>query len=397
MANPFNDGLNFVECPPRPTELRLPEFPTDFNQDCNLICWARCGSAPNGTHKLIVTITDFEPDGYTCGVYNGTVSFKDEETDEWYVGTLKFHYTRNYIYDDQEEQSIAFRFVVKGDLERVSDAPPEWTGLILCTHHEMAKEHGIGSYEEIFVYGGFDILCDVGTYEAKDFLLGLGHNDGWYTHHPQCSRRPIDMAGTGDYIGHYCDRGWLFVSPGENFVFNPNIHPPTGRFTEEALRGLGEECYTEEDVREGTLEMKHVQCIHLYQALEGVTVCDTPFASADSCQGVPYATTDEPIPWITFFSMGCWTRQPPSDRPIQTLHLVEGNIRFGEEGKELYCYGFATRNNPLEEKLKLVDLATNGDVIGAPVDTELLLYLLQEKIMPAKGRECAFEWKKPAE
>lgn len=415
MANPFNDGLDFVRCPPRPTELRLPKFPTDFKQECKLIRWARCKPVPDGTHKLIVKITDFKPDRSTCGVYTGTVLFIDDRSGEWYVGKLKFHYTRNYVYEGPEKKAIAFRFVVKGDLERVSEAPPENVGLILCTHHELAEEHGIESYKEIFVYGGFDILCDPRSYKVQSFLLGLGHNDGWYTHHPECSKRPIDMAGTGDLIGHYCDRGWLFVSPGRNFEFGPNIHPPTGEFTEEALRGLKEECYTEEKIKEGALGLRYVQCIHSYQVLKGVTACDTRFSSADFCQGIPYATSDEPTPWITFFSMGCWTMPRRSDRPVQTLHLVEGNMRFGRERKELYCYGFATRNKPLEErKPKLVDLATNEDVIGAPADTNLLLYLydakgegryveipvsldlkskklMQEKIRPSEGRECAFE------
>ncbi len=415
MANPFNDGLNFVRCPPQPANLRLPRFPAAFKQECNLIRWARCKSDPDGTHKLILKITDFAPDRYTCGVYNGVVSFIDEKTGDWYVGKLKFHYTRNYVYEGPNEQSIAFRFVVKGDLKRVSDVPPENVALILCTHHDLAEKHGVAHYQEIFVYGGFDVLCDPKTYETKGFLLGLGHNDGWYTHHQKCSKRPIDITTTtGDYIGHYCDRGWLFVSPGDNFIFSPNIHPPTGAFTEEAWRGLGKECYTEENVKEGVLEMKHVQCIHSYQALEGVTVCGTPFASVDFCQGVPYTTINQPTPWLTFFSMGGWAPDPPSiDRPLQTLHLVEGNVRFGK-GKELYCYGFATRNKPLDDrKPKLVDLASNGDAIGVPVDTELLLYLydaegrdpylkipvsldpratklMQEKFIK-EGRECAFE------
>jgi len=64
---------------------------------------------------------------------------------------------------------------------------------------------------------------------------------------------------------------------------------------------------------------------------------------------------------------------------MQILHLAEGNIEVDNEryeekyGKEFYFYGFATQNH--SEELKLVDLASNEDVIGMPVNTNLLLYL----------------------
>jgi len=35
--NPFDDGLDFVGCPPEPAELRLPDFPEEFKGDCKLI------------------------------------------------------------------------------------------------------------------------------------------------------------------------------------------------------------------------------------------------------------------------------------------------------------------------------------------------------------------------
>lgn len=387
--NPFDDGLDFVGCPPQHTRLELPKIPENFKGECKLICWGRCMPFPDGERMMTVVIDDFEPDPRACGVYNGEVHFIDAVTgEEWYKGErLKFYYTRNYIYTGESvygerQKSIAFRFVVKGDIERVSDDIPEvngleWPGLILCTK----KSDEVNSYDKIFVYGGLDILFDVEREKINGFMLGLGHNDGWYTHHPECSERPIDWHGHGDYIGHYCDRGWLFVSPGENFVFDPDIRPPMGRFFEEALREIGKECYTEEAIRYGAFDLEHKQCIHSYQKLKGETECNTSFNSAKFCQGLVY--TGEKVPWITFFSMGYWRDR--YEKTEQILHLVEGNIKVDNEkyeekyGKELYFYGFATQN--YREELKLVDLASNKDIIGAPVDTNLLLYLYNAGVL----------------
>lgn len=371
--NPFDDGLDFVGCPPQPTDLKLPEFPESLKEECKLICWGRCLPVPDGERMMVVVIDHFESDPYECGVFNGEVLFLDAVTgDEWYKGELKFYYTRNYIHtgmsiDGEVQKSIAFRFVVKGDIVRVSDKMPEWECLILCTKRKEAEEAGVESYEEIFVYGGLDILCDVEHNETRGFMFSLGHNDGWYTHHPECSKRPIDWSGRGDYIGHYCDRGWLFVSPGRNFVFDPSIKPPTGRFFEEALREIGRNCYTEDAIRYGAFGLRHIRCIHSYQELRGITECETPLASAESCQGPAYSR--ERHPWITFFSMGYWMDR--YEKVEQILHLVEGNMRVGR--REAYFYGFATQNERVE--LKLVDLASNKDIIGMPVDTEHLLYL----------------------
>ena len=375
--NPSDDGLDFVGCPPQPTKLKLPEFPENFKGDCKLICWGRCVPFPDGERRMTVVIDDFEPDPRECGVYDGEVHFIDAATgDEWYKGELKFYYTRNYTYTGtsmygERQKSIAFRFIVKGDIERVYDDMPEWECLILCTK----ESDEVNSYDKIFVYGGLDILFDVENEKMNGFMLGLGHNDGWYTHHPDCSKRPIDWHGYGDYIGHYCDRGWLFVSPGRNFVFDPNIRPPTGRFFEEALREIGKVCYTEDAIRYGSFDLTHIRCIHSYQELRGTTECKTSFASAEFCQGLVYS--GKRVPWITFFSMGYWMDR--YEKPGQILHLVEGNIKMGNEkyaekyGGELYFYGFATQN--YREELKLVDLASNKDIIGEPVDTNILLYL----------------------
>ena len=380
--NPFDDGLDFVGCPPQPTKLELPKFPEDFERECKLICWGRCKPFPDGERMMTVVIDDFEPDHRGCGVYNGEVRFKDVATGaEWYKGELKFYYTRNYRHTGESlygerQKSIAFRFVVKGDIERVSDDIPEvngleWPGLILCTK----TSDKVDSYDKIFVYGGLDILFDVEREKMNGFMLAIGHNDGWYTHHPKCSKRPIDWHGYGDYIGHYCDRGWLFVSPGRNFVFEPDILPPTGRFFEEALREIGKACYTEDAIRDGAFDFTHKQCIDFYQELRGVTECKTRFESSEFCQGLVYS--GKRVPWITFFSMGYWRDR--YEKPEQILHLAEGNIKVDNEkyeekyGKELYFYGFATQN--YREDLKLVDLASNKDIIGEPVDTNLLLYL----------------------
>ena len=382
--NPFDDGLDFVGCPPQPTRLELPKFPENFKSDCKLICWGRCVPFPDGERMMTVVIDDFEPDPRDCGVYNGEVHFIDAATgDEWYKGEqMKFYYTRNYMHTGtslygETRKSIAFRFVVKGDIERVSDKMPEWECLILCTK----KSDKVNSYEKIFVYGGLEILCDVERERINGFMLALGHNDGWYTHHPECSKRPIDWHNYGDYIGHYCDRGWLFVSPGRNFVFDPNIRPPTGRFFEEALRELGERCYTEDAIRYGAFDLEHKQCIHTYQELRGRTECETSFASAEFCQGLVYS--GKRVPWITFFSMGYWMDR--YEKMAHILHFVEGNIKVDNEkyaekyGRALYFYGFATQN--YREELKLVDLASNKDIIGEPVDTHLLLYLYNAGVL----------------
>ncbi len=376
--NPFEDGLDFFECPPELAKPKLPDFPENFKKDCKLICWGRCNPFPDGERKMIVRIENFMPNKKLCGVYNGDIYFEDSLTGEdWYIGkNMKFYYTRNYLHRGEsvykkKQKSIAFRFVVKGDIVRVSDDMPEWTSFILCTK----KSDEVKSYDKIFVYGGFDVLFDVEREKVNGILLSLGHNDGWYTHNPECSKRPIDWHGYGDYIGHYCDRGWLFVSPGKTFIFDPDIKPPTGRFFEEALREIGKECYCEEAIEYGGFDLTHKQCIHSYQELKGTTECKTSFNSVKSCQGVVYS--GKKVPWITFFSMGYW--QDRYEKPMQFLHLAEGNIevdneKYGEKyGKKFYFYGFATQN--LIDELKLVDLASNKDVIGMPANTNLLLYL----------------------
>ncbi len=388
--NPYDDGLDFVGCPPRETKLRLPQFPENLKGDCKFLRWGRCNSVPDGERILTVEIDDFEPDPNECSVYNGEVHFRDMLTgQEWYKGELKFYYTRNYVYPDtsmygEKKKSIAFRFVVKGDLERVSDNIPEQYFLILCT--KTIDEPNINAYKQIFVYGGFDILFDFGATSNKpDFLLSLGHNDGWYTHLPKCSNRPIDWTGYGDYIGHYCDRGWLFVSPGRNFVFDPGIKPPTGRFLEEALRQVGKKCHTEDAIRYGGLDLQYIRCIHSYQYLQGITECKTSFNSTEFCQGV--IETREKHPWLTFFSMGYWMDRFQIKKHI--LHLAEGNIQvhkpeYEEYKNGLYFYGFATQHQ--YEDLKLVDLASNKDIIGAPASTQLLLYLYNAGVMVRNPR-----------
>ena len=134
--NPFDDGLDFVGCPPQPTELELPKFQEYFKNECKLISWGRCKPFPDGERKMIVVIDDFELDPREWGVYNGEVHFIDAATGkEWYKGErLKFYYTRNYIHTGESmygerQKSIAFRFVIKGDIERVSDDIPEINGL----------------------------------------------------------------------------------------------------------------------------------------------------------------------------------------------------------------------------------------------------------------------------
>ena len=375
--NPYYDGLDFVNCPPQKADLRLPNFPDYFKGDCKLICWAWALPTPDGERMMRVLVKDFRKDPTACGVYLGNVHFVDMTTNvEWYRGQLKFYYTRNYIHQklvayNIEEKNIAFRFVVKGDLQRVSDKMPEWECFILCTK----KLGNVNSYENIFVYGGLDLLFDMKAREMRGFMLSLGHNDGWYTHHPKCSKRPIDWhSNVGDYIGHYCERGWLFVSPGRNFVFDPHKRPPTGRFTEEAFREVGKDCFREEAIEFGGFHLMTIIRIHSFQQLRAIGACNNEVISTDSCQGMVY--TNKPHPWITFFSMGYW--RDFTGRPNTILHLVEGNVKmvsslFREKfGETQYLYGFATQNP--STKLKLVDLSSNETDIGIPKDSRLLLY-----------------------
>ena len=389
--NPYDDGLDFIDCPPLKTELKLPDFPEKFKGDCNLICWGRCAHEPDGIRRMHVHINNFRPTEEPCGRYLGQVTFIDALTNEkWYTGELSFYYTRNYLFlkrmgYDEYNPLIAFRFVVKGDLKRLSEKMPDWECFILCT--KETKE--VDWYKEAFVYGGFDLLFDVKYNEMEGFMLSLGHNDGWYTHHPECSKRPITWEGIGDRIGHYSDRGWLFVSPGRNFVFNPDLEPPRGGFDEEALRRIDEACYTEEAMDSGRLEYEARRCIHYYQSLKGATICKTLFESADQCQG--FVRTGDKHSFLTFFSMGYWFDR--YTRKKISLHLVEGKIGF-ENNRELggeprYFYGFSTQN-PMEE-MKLVDLAGNKDIIGVPVDTEVLLYLYNAGAMRRNPRE-PFVW-----
>ena len=88
------------------------------------------------------------------------------------------------------------------------------------------------------------------------------------------------------------------------------------------------------------------------------------------------------------------------------MHLVEGNIKVDNEkyeeryGKELYFYGFATQNYRYRDELKLVDLASNKDIIGVPVDTNLLLYLYNAGVIkrnPKLNRLIPIDLKLPAE
>ena len=377
-SNPYDDGLDFEGvCQPNPTNLNLPDFPKFFKGDCKLICWAWDLPFPDGQRPMWVEIRDFEKDPTTCGVYLGKVNFFDQATNAlWYTGKLKFYYTRNYLNESwspfEAKKQVVFRFVVKGDLIRESNNMPEWQCLILCTKQSPTVQ----GYRQIFVYGGLDLLFDEEVQQMKGFKLSLGHNDGWYTHHPQCSQRPIAWTGAGDYIGHYCQRGWLFVSPGRNFVFNPGMRPPTGRFTEEAFRKVSNQCYDEEAVEFGLFSLAANIHIHWYQLLKAQGVCDNEVTSTQFCQGMVYS--GQKYPWITFFSMGYWIESYGYYRSRTILHLVEGNIKLGGEyfvhefGKEQYFYGFATQNPSTE--LKLVDLASNSNAIGVPKDTQLLLY-----------------------
>ncbi len=377
--NPFDDGLDFVGCPPQKAELKLPKFPKDLKSEGKLIRWARNLSFADGERMLNIVIEDFGPDPSACGVYNAIVHFFDAETgDIWYKGRLKFYYTRNYFFrrrhpSGKEFNNIAFRFVVKGDIERVSDNIPEWVFLILCTK----KNDEVRPYEKIFVYGGLDLIYDLDAMSrTPSFMLNLGHNDGWFTHHPECSKRPIVWSGYGDYIGHYCERGWLFVSPGKNFVFEPSFKPPTGRFLEEAFREVGKPCFTEEAIRWGALDLKHIQFIHSFQELEAVTECKNGARSAEFCPGLVYS--GKKVPWLVFFSMGYWQGLTGREDRI-VLHQAEGNValageRFVEQfGKELYFYGFGTQHYLSGHKL--VDMASNQNTMGVPDITRLLMYL----------------------
>ncbi len=374
--NPYDDGLDFVGCPPKEAELRLPKFPENFEADSKLICWARHLPFPDGEIPLRIEIKKFEPSPTQCGVFRGFVQFfEPRSNDLWYEGELEFYYTRNYFTDSaplsrENMKSFGFRFVVKGSIVRCSDKMPEWDALILCTK----KNKDVPIYEKIFVYGGLDLFMDTECEKFQGFLFNLGHNDGWYTHHPKCSKKPIDWHGYGDYIGHYCERGWLFVAPGKNFRFDPAIKPPTGRFTEEALREVGKVCHTEEAIRYGSLDLRHIRYIHHYQELRAYTECGAQIYSTDFCPGMVYS--GERHPWLTFFSMGYWQGYLRSQTTY--LHLVEGNTKISREGarpKEFYFYGFATQNYLEKGDLKLVDMADNKGVIGEAVETYQLLYL----------------------
>lgn len=373
--NPYDDGLDFEGvCPPNPTNLNLPDFPKIFKGNCKLIRWAWDLPFPDGQKMLWVEIQDFRKDPTACGVYLGNVNFFDPATNvPWYRGELKFYYTRNYLHEIWTpfgvRRHIAFRFVVKGDLIRAANNIPN-PFLILCT----GPSSTVPGYKEIFVYGGLDLLFDEEAQRMRGFKLSLGHNDGWYTHHPQCSQRPIVWTGMGDIIGHYCQRGWLFVSPGNNFIFNPGMTPPTGGFTEEAFRKVSNNCYDEEAVEFGLFSLAANIYIHWYQRFRAQGVCENQVEGTQFCQGMVYS--GEKYPWITFFSMGYWIE--PYGKSRTNLHLVEGNIKLGggyfvhEFGKEQYFYGFATQN--FLSELKLVDLASNSNAIGVPKDTQLLLY-----------------------
>lgn len=377
--NPYDDGLDFVGCPPQKAEIKLPKIPEYFKAEGKLIRWARNLSFADGERRMIIAVENFSPDPSACGVFNALVRFYDGVTgDEWYQGKLKFYYTRNYILrgrhsSGKEYDNVAFRFVVKGDIRRVSDNVPEWVFLILCTK----KNDEVNPYEEIFVYGGLDLVYHLEEADKMlGFMLNLGHNDGWFTHHPECSKRPIVWTGLGDYIGHYCERGWLFVSPGRNFVFNPSLKPPTGRFLEEAFREVGTPCFTEEAIRWGALDIKHIQYIHSYQELEAFTECKNGARSTVFCPGLVYS--NKKVPWFIFFSMGYW--QGPTGRNDRiVLHQAEGNAalfgdRFLEQfGRELYFYGFGTQHYLSGHKP--VDMASNQNTIGAPDVTKLLMYL----------------------
>jgi hypothetical protein len=377
MANPYDDGLNFAGCPPVKTNLKLPEFPESFKGNCKFLRWARNLPFAEAEKMMRVEIIKFQKDPANCGVYNGTVRFFDAATGaEWYRGELKFYYTRHYSHDMPPPlthfvptKNLAFRFVVKGDIYRVTDnIPPVF--IILCTK----QQNEVPRYDKIFVYGGLDLFFDLEAKDMKGFMLNLGHNDGWYTHHPNCSKRPINWTGAGDYFGHYCERGWLFVSPGRNFVFDAAITPPTGRFVDEAFREVGPACYTEEDVEFGWFSLRPRIAIHSYQELVARSVCYNGVRSREFCQGMVY--TGVKHPWITFFNMGYWT--DTYGRQLMSLHLVEGDIKMesrmfiGKYGPNLYFYGFATNN--FYTTRKLVDLASNQTDIGVPKPTKLLLY-----------------------
>jgi hypothetical protein len=375
-TNPYNDGLDFVSCdPPDIANLNLPDFPTSFGENCKLIRWAWDLPSFDGQRMMRVEIENFSPDPSTCGVYVGTVKFIDQITNAlWYTGKLKFYYTRNYLHESWTpfgvNQQIAFRFVVKGDLEREPGITPPGPFLILCTR----QSNTVNWYNKIFVYGGLDLLFDANADNMQGFKLSLGHNDGWYTHHPNCSQRPIVWTGEGDIIGHYCQRGWLFVSPGSNFVFYPGFLPPTGGFTEEAFREVGSDCYEEDAIEFGSFSFANNIHIHKYQKLSAESVCGNEVTSTQFCQGMVYS--GDQYPWITFFSMGYWTES--YGNPGTKLHLVEGNIKIDGENfvqdveEEQYFYGFATWH-PLYQR-KLVDLASNSNAIGVHKDTQLLLY-----------------------
>ena len=59
-------------------------------------------------------------------MFLGQVTFIDSKTmEKWYTGALEFYYTRNYdfrrgAYSKEDSPTVAFRFIAKGDLERLS-------------------------------------------------------------------------------------------------------------------------------------------------------------------------------------------------------------------------------------------------------------------------------------
>ena len=281
---------------------------------------------------------------------------------------------------------MAFRFIGKGDLQRMADriesplGTARWTAEILCS----GRAREVPTYRDIFVYGGLELLVDLERPEEVRFLLALGHNDGWYTHHPGCSGRPIDWSGEGDYVGHYCDRGWLFVSPGRAFRFDPSVLPPSGGFADEALRKTDDGCWSEE-TPEGGLAVAYTSHINTYMELQAATVCGTRISSVAPCNG-PLIEGKEPRPWLSLFNLGYWPR--PGGELRHVLHLAEGAIRFEGDGypaseRGTYCYGFATGDTGGG----LLDMATNKDLMGVPAETEALLYLY-----PVGGRDD--NWKR---
>ena len=53
--NPFDDGLDFVGCPPQPTRLELPKFPENFKSDCKW-CYMNPAVDINYLEQIILPI-----------------------------------------------------------------------------------------------------------------------------------------------------------------------------------------------------------------------------------------------------------------------------------------------------------------------------------------------------